>query len=315
MISRAIRWTVAAWLFGVQAAAAPTVTADGRTLVGRKLQVEVLDPADQDVVILTITADRTWVYPLRPLVVTLSVLVKEVPPPAADVDPVSVQKRARPPALSIPWATDDGSEPLDIEVRKADRLSAEEIVAAGGRPGSTGEAIRRSDEGIFANVTDLGAVRDQSVRPGRWLAGLATLTGLYAATAVVVVTLRRRRGDKPLLRRRAAPARARRRLRDGTAQLAQGQTRSGVDLVQSALVGLVADAADLPEAGMTPKDVLRQLEEWGVASHLVARVDWLLDHCQAVQYGTSSRSGTWHQNAPPLLDELIEVLKAQRRFR
>ena len=77
---------------------------DGKTLAATELQLAVVAPKAQDVAVVEVTADHATVYPTQPFTVTLSVLVKELPSPLSDRDPLSVQKP--PPVLHIPWLAD-----------------------------------------------------------------------------------------------------------------------------------------------------------------------------------------------------------------
>jgi len=208
------------------------------------------------------------------------------------------------------------SDPVPIRVTRADRLSGSQIVAT---PSSTSRERNQFEvhrEGIFANVTDLSAVRDQSVRPGRWLLGLGGMIGLYAVVALVSSRVQRLNADKSLLRRRGAVGRARRRLRRALAELQAQRIGEGADHVQDALVGLVADVADVPEAGLTPKDVCRQLRTFGTEEELIRRVGTLLETCDAARYGAAQAAvdGLGHQ-AQDVLGGMIRSLKAKKRFR
>ncbi len=83
---------------------APVLTVGGKTLTGTEQRLLVEPPNAQDLVAVELTADRQTVYPTQPFTVTLSIFVKQLPPPFADRDPVAVQRR--PPMLKIPWLTD-----------------------------------------------------------------------------------------------------------------------------------------------------------------------------------------------------------------
>ncbi len=207
------------------------------------------------------------------------------------------------------------TDPIPIQVAEAEELSDDQIVAGANGSSRTGRELEVQREGVFANVTDLAAVRDESVEPLRWLLGLVGMAGLYVAVAVVTVRIQRRSADKALLRRRGAVSKAKGRLRQGLVELDAGRTREGVDLVQASLAGLVADVADLPETGMTPKDVCAELHTAGIEQDLVDRVGSLLETCDAARYGTSNRAEGLGHEAQQLLGELIRALKANKRFR
>ena len=208
------------------------------------------------------------------------------------------------------------TDPIPITVTEARRLSDDQIVSTPRRFSAGGQELEARREGIFVNVTDPTAVRDESIRPARWAAGLGGMLGLYLLVAAVTVRLQRLTSDKALLRRRGAAGNARRKLRQARTELNARRTRQGTELLEAALVGLVADAADLPEAGLTPKDVCGQLGAWEVEEVVVERVGRFLETCDAGRYGASPRSlGGMLREAEALLQQMIRSLNAKRRFR
>jgi hypothetical protein len=207
------------------------------------------------------------------------------------------------------------TDPIPIQIAEAEELADDQIVAGADGSSRTQRDLETRREGVFANVTDLSAVGDESVDPLRWLLGLIGMAGLYVAVAVVTVQIQRRSADHALLRRRGAVSKAKGRLRQGLAELDAGRAREGVDLVQASLAGLVADVADLPEAGMTPKDVCAELQTAGIEQDLVDRIGTLLETCDAARYGTSNQAEGLGHEAQQLLGEVIRALKANKRFR
>jgi len=208
------------------------------------------------------------------------------------------------------------SDPIPISVTKAERLSAAQIVSS---PRVAGQAsstdIEARQEGIFANITDANAARDQSVRPIAWLTGLGGCLGAYAVVAGITGFVRRRTQDKSALRRRAAAPRARRQLHAAVAAWQARRVREAADLVQDSLAGLVADVAGLHDAGLTAKDLLRQLQAWAVGESLVARTGRLLEACDAARYGGAAASSDLCEEARQVLEAVIAALRGQRRFR
>jgi hypothetical protein len=95
---------------GVLTVPPPLATVDGEVLKGRAQRLEVVTPKKQDLVFLSVSADRKQVYLLQPFTVTLSILVKALPEPYTDQSPVSLRDF---PALRIPWA--DEREGLQTE--------------------------------------------------------------------------------------------------------------------------------------------------------------------------------------------------------
>lgn len=207
------------------------------------------------------------------------------------------------------------SDPLPITVTKAERLSGDQIVARPRAAGQTGKELEARREGIYANITDVTAARDQSAHPGGWLLALAVCVATYFLSAVSVVAIRRRTGDKSAVRRRAAVPRARQRLHEAMDQWKAQQFREAADLIQGSLVGLVGDVADLHDAGLTPKDVLPHLQAWAVPQPLVDRVCRLLDACDAARYGGAAASGGLCDEAREVLEAVIAALRTQKRFR
>ena len=150
------------------------------------------------------------------------------------------------------------------------------------------------------------------MRPVAWLAGLGGCLGTYLVVAAVTAFVRRRMQDKSALRRRAAAPRARQQLRDAEAKWQARQVREAADRVQDSLAGLVADVADLPDAGLTAKDVLRQLRAWSVDESLVARTGHLLEACDAARYGGAAASGGLCEEAEQVLEAVIAALRKSK---
>jgi len=207
------------------------------------------------------------------------------------------------------------TDPIPIAVTVAERLSDDQIVATPGAAPENRRDLETRREGVFANVTDLRALRDESVRPGLWLLSLVGMGMLYAAVALAAVQIRRLSTDKALVRRRGAVAKARGFVAQARAETEAGRVRPAADLIEDSLVGLVADVVDLPEAGLTPKDVCSQLQALGVEDDLVGRVASLLETCDAARYGTSTQTDGLSSRAQQVLDDVIRSLKAKKRFR
>lgn len=86
---------------------APTATIDGKVLTGRTVDIQVIPPTEQDLVILSQSTDRTAVYPMQPFTVLLTVAVQALPKGVTqpDQDPLTVQRSV--PALTVPWLDDE----------------------------------------------------------------------------------------------------------------------------------------------------------------------------------------------------------------
>jgi hypothetical protein len=102
----------------------PSATIDGKTISGEPLALNVVAPAEQDVVIPEITVDRATVYPTQPFEVTLRVLVRPLPD-APDRDPLSLLRR-RPPHLDVNWVETPAGLSTDEKIRWLEKLLAED---------------------------------------------------------------------------------------------------------------------------------------------------------------------------------------------
>ena len=149
------------------------------------------------------------------------------------------------------------------------------------------------------------------MQPARWFTGLACLVCLYLALVLTTDKVKRRLGDPIAVRRRNAPARASRRLQE--AKQEGDQFRTEADALQSAVFGLVADVAAIPEDGLTTAEVQRHLEQLSVEPDLVQRVANWCDACDAARYGADAQAvQRLEGQAENLLDELIRVFRAAK---
>jgi len=204
------------------------------------------------------------------------------------------------------------TSPIPLSIAEAERIREGEIAVA---PGTrSGQAIEVRQDGILANIDDLASLRNQSVRPAGWLAYVSLLGVAYVGIALASRPLSRYFGDAELQRRRAAPGRARLRLRAACAEIQAGCQRDGAEQLGAAVTGLVADMAGQSEAGMTSREVERQLAAWDVADELRQQVARLLEICDGARYGGSSgQVQELSESAPPLVDRLVRALKGDKR--
>jgi hypothetical protein len=207
------------------------------------------------------------------------------------------------------------SESIPIDISVAEQLTGSDIIAAKETRGGLRRNPRARSEGVFANVTDPRALRNESVRPDRWFAGLLGLVGLYVIVAAASRWWQHAGRDVAGQRRRGAPARARTRLKQAAAASAAGNERDAADHARSAVTGLVADAADLPESGLTPGDIRQKLTDFVVDAELVDRVDELLQTCDAARYGTVETGNRLQREVKKVTEQLISALNTQKRFR
>ncbi|MCA9119293.1 MAG: BatD family protein [Planctomycetaceae bacterium] len=204
------------------------------------------------------------------------------------------------------------TDPIPISVTAADRMASGEIAMA--TPQSPESAsIEARAEGIFANVTDLRELRDETVHPDRWFLSLGALTGLFFIVAMVAQRVQRFQSDTSLQRRRTAAADARRRLRAATSLAEEGDTRRGAEAISEALIGLVADATNTPYGVLTSTDAARRLRELKIADETVRRVQEVMQTCDDARYGAAGEAMKELPNlAEAVLEDLIRAMKKQR---
>jgi hypothetical protein len=244
---------------------------------------------------------RQFTYSLRPL----SAAVKEFP--AVPISYFDVQ-RERYVTLH--------SEPIPLEIVQADQLANQDIVASPRAAGTGHKELGVSREGIFANITDLSQLGNDAIHPERWAAGLGGMAALYAGLALVVARVRRRGEDKSSVRRRAAAGQARHRMHAARAEFAAERLREGADQVQAALLGLVADVADMPAAGLTRRDALERLAALNVDEEVTRQLGDFLETCEAVRYGASHATrAELSDQADIVLKDLLGALKRQKLLR
>lgn len=201
---------------------------------------------------------------------------------------------------------------IPIEVTQAERLSQQDIaMASSGRP--AGRSIETQQGGIFANISDLAALKNESISPDRWFLGYLGAAGCFVVVVLVTRQVQRLTSDQALLRRRAAPGKARRRLRDALAAIDSNRYQDAAEHLRDSLVGLVADVADEPAAGLTSGDVQTRLRDMGIDEDVIDRLCQLLDACDSTRYGASGDALLGlRQDADNLLNTLMQTLKRKK---
>ncbi len=100
----------------------PTATIDGKTFSGDNLELNVVAPEEQDLVIPEIVTDHEKVYPTQPFEVTLRLLVRPLPD-ASDRDPLSPLRR-QPPHLDVNWVDAPAGLSSDEKVSWLEKILA-----------------------------------------------------------------------------------------------------------------------------------------------------------------------------------------------
>lgn len=201
------------------------------------------------------------------------------------------------------------TEEISLQIGTAEKLPTGDIAMADTSP-SGGSDIEMQEGGLLANHT-LASLRNDSVDPFRWFAGLGSLAGVYVIVLLVTQKVRRVIADPDLVRRRTAATRARRRLRDATRSKAG--TQAEVESLRAAIVGLIADASGIDEAGLTTGELREQLVEIRSDETIVARLTEWCEACDAARYGASVDAvhGLEHE-AQTLLEDLIKTFKSKK---
>jgi hypothetical protein len=243
--------------------------------------------------------ERRFIYGLRPLRAGSDAF------PAVPISYFDVDKEQY-----VTLATDE----IPVRIAKAEHIPVGDIAVSDRTSASRNAEIEIQEGGIFANDSALNSLQDDSVDPIRWFAGLGSLAGFYLIIVLVNQKVRRVTGDPDLVRRRAAATRARRRFRDADAEDRSPADRA--DLQQAAIFGLVADAAGIPEAGLTSDDARVKLEHLGIDEQLSNRLSRWCEACDAARYGASTDAALeLHREAETLLEHMIGSLKSKKLVR
>jgi len=239
---------------------------------------------------------RLFTYSVRPLAAT----VKAVPPvPFSFFDVASERYVTR------------RTEALPIEVTAAEQLDPGAIVGGGAKT-PAGKDLAARHEGLFTHDSDPRALGDERVD---WRIPAATAVALPIATcaaAGLLAAVRRRGADPRARRRRAAPGRARARLTIAEAAARRNEPAAAALELGGALRGLVADLADLPEAGLTAREARDAARRLGAGAEVARQLQERLEALDAAHYGGGARlDAATLDEGRALLDALIrEVARA-----
>jgi hypothetical protein len=205
------------------------------------------------------------------------------------------------------------TEPIAIQVAAANTLADADIAMLAPPVSSTAGPQART-EGVFANITDLSELSDESVRPGRWFLALGGMAGLFFAVALVTNRARHWQSDQVGKRRRNAERRARQRLAEVGKQITTASARQAGDSLNAALTGYIADLAGCEEQGLTSGEVVRHARELSLSPALVSQLEDVLNHCDAARYGAWTKPlDSLHREAGLLLDALVRDLRGRKR--
>jgi hypothetical protein len=207
--------------------------------------------------------------------------------------------------------TEIGTEPIALEVAEASSLSTDELVGAISPSGN--KEIRKSDSGIFQNITDLAELQDDHVGLTDWLPVVGGLWCLSLCSVAGVIVHRRRSNDAVGQRRSQARKIAQSRLATVSQFEKDGKSREALRQIRAALLGLVADTQNQVVEGLTAADVRRILKDVGVSEVDQNAANQLLETIEGTEYGgvDSVNVTSSLEIATKLIDSISPVL--QRR--
>ena len=207
--------------------------------------------------------------------------------------------------------TEISTKPIALEVAEASSLSTDELVGAISPSGN--KEIRKSDSGIFQNITDLAELQDDHVGLTDWLPVVGGLWCLSLCSVAGVIVHRRRSNDAVGQRRSQARKMAQSRLATVSQFEKDGKSREALRQIRAALLGLVADTQNQVVEGLTAADVRRILQDVGVSEVDQHAANQLLETIEGTEYGgvDSVNVTSSLEIATKLIDSISPVL--QRR--
>jgi len=198
------------------------------------------------------------------------------------------------------------TDPIPLEIRRAEKLDRGAIVSSSAGVKESAN-LETAIEGIFANDSALNSLRNDAPRLGPWAVRWGGILGAYGLVTFFVRRQRELRSD---------PARLRRRQAAESARSIMGKAQDGrFDVIHDSLVGLVADVADLPAEGLTPRETYEQAVELGIEPALAERLREVLEQCDAQRYARSTTTDDLTQAGRRTLDELICAFGALQQLK
>jgi hypothetical protein len=207
---------------------------------------------------------------------------------------------------------DQTTQPVKLDIKAAAQMSSGEVVGA--LPTVVNSSIRRHEQGIFQNLTDVGELGDQSAHPVWYIAVAAAAWLGYALLGIFVLRHRRLAGDQVWQRRQRARAAALRQLREAEAALSAGKTAEALRLAREAFAGLIGDMLNLPPAGLTAPEAEQALAKAGLAPEARRPAIGLLEQIEASAYGSvaAQDAAGLLASAKKNLDDLYHALDAKK---
>lgn len=204
---------------------------------------------------------------------------------------------------------------IPIQIDAAEKLRGDQIAIASVSRRETPENIEASAGGIYANVTDLGLLRDQTVHPDRWFLGLGSMAGAFLVLVLARQQLDRRHGDPQAQRRRRIAGETRQVIAEVRSRTSELDSATIADQLSQVIPRLVADTAGTSESSLTASEVVARLEEWDVSPELVQQCRSVLDECDAIRYGSDvSKAAGLVDQVGTTAESLIAALRKMKRL-
>lgn len=243
----------------------------------------------------TTATSRRFTYSLRPLSTSVSEF-PSVPISFFDVESEKYVTRM--------------TEPIAVSIREAETLSGADIVSSPSDAAAPLDDVVASEDGLFANDSSLSSLRDESIQLSRWMSVWGGMIVAWLVATLGINRVRHIREDPALQRRRSATTRVKAALAEATALLKSGSQSETCDAIRKAVAGLIADFANVSEAGLTPRDAAEQLATLGIDGALCDETVSLLNDCDAARYGAAAEDlSRLHAKAADIVEKLAVDLR------
>ncbi len=223
---------------------------------------------------------KRFTYSLRPLTSS----VKQLPEIPVSYFDVQQEKYV---TLKTP--------PIDITVAEAERLNAASVVSSA-PSASADSTLTQIAGGMVGNYTDLASLSDDRYSPSFFVVVWIAMFGMALFAHAWIGLAKKRNANPQASRQRTALTRARSLLAEAeklqTENSAAPNATQTIDLLRRALVGLVADYADVSAVGLSMGDVDEKLVQFGATEELRSQVRSFLDACDAARFSSGSKDTT-----------------------
>jgi tetratricopeptide (TPR) repeat protein len=174
------------------------------------------------------------------------------------------------------------TSPIPLEVSGSVGLASGELVGSL-LPATT--SLKSRSEGIYQNITDPNALRDERVRwttLSQWVAGVWVVS---CVTCAIVLLRRRQTSDTVGIRRQQAKRTAYKQIAAARSSYQRGDTKQAMREVRAAVIGVVADSFNRVMEGLTTHDIDQLLSHTQVRDEDRRSIKELLESIEALEYG------------------------------